>query len=71
MENELKPCPFCGCPLIKKHIHYISIKKESVDYDAWEHPFNGCVLDIGVSEGFTIYEEHIEVWNMRTEDVGR
>lgn len=66
--TDLKPCPFCGCPLIKKHIRYRAIGNKIVDYDAWEHPFNGCVLDDGVPEGFTIYAEHIEAWNRRNVD---
>ena len=65
---ELKPCPFCKCPLIMKHINYISIERTVVDFDIWEHPSNGCVLADRVCEMDALQEKDIELWNRRAED---
>ena len=69
MEN-LKPCPFCGVELEKKHIHYIAVDNTDVDYDLFEHPMNGCILDICISldANFAVRKEDIVAWNRRDYD---
>ena len=58
MENELKPCPFCGCNLIMRKNRF----------GVWfDHPGDECILthiadDCGC---FTLSELEIEEWNRR------
>lgn len=70
MSIELKPCPFCGCELEKKHIHYVAVGNKAVDYDLWVHPMNDCILDICISleENFAVRENDIPAWNSREND---
>lgn len=63
--EELKPCPLCGCELVKRHNHYITVRGRIVDYDYWEHPINDCVLSERVCEMGSLHEEDIEAWNRR------
>jgi len=71
--SKIKPCPFCGALLEKKHREYwgtnSSKKKELVSYDYWEHPLNGCIIDFASPEGFYVYEDTIDDWNRRVSDV--
>lgn len=66
--DKLKPCPFCGCHLIKRHNHYVAINKNIVDYDYWEHPYNDCVLSERVCEMGSLYEKDIDAWNRRIDN---
>lgn len=65
MNEELKPCPFCGCELEKHHTHYIAINSHAVDYDSWDHPDNGCVLAERICENDSLLEQDIDAWNRR------
>jgi hypothetical protein len=65
---KLKPCPFCGCELEKKHIHYKAIKNKVVDYDCWDHPLNDCIMAEIAFDNRSIRENDIEAWNRRAED---
>ena len=62
---ELKPCPFGGAQLEKGHNHYIAIDGTTVDYDFYEHPYNGCVLEDRLCEQGCLFENDIEKWNER------
>ena len=62
---ELKPCPFCGAHLEKRHNHYITIDGTTVDYDYYSHPFNGCVLEKRLNEMGILFEKDIQKWNER------
>lgn len=64
--TKLKPCPFCGAQLIKKRQDYIAVGGCRVQYDYWEHPLNGCVLEERASEMNSLLENDIERWNRRT-----
>lgn len=61
MENELKPCPFCGCELEQ---HGDKLGKW------WTHPINDCILScIDDVDGFvTIMDYEVEKWNRRCND---
>ena len=62
---ELKPCPFCGAQLEKRHNHYTAIDGTTVDYDYYSHPFNGCILEERLNEMGILLESDIEKWNER------
>lgn len=62
---KLKPCPFCGAQLEKRHNHYIAIDGTTVDYDFYEHPYNGCVLEDRLCEQGCLFENDIKKWNER------
>lgn len=67
MSEQLKPCPFCGESLIKRHQHYLSAFNTLVDYDYYEHPFNGCFLEGRCCEMGAIQVEEISAWNRRAD----
>ena len=50
MSVELKPCPFCGEMLEKKHVRKT---KSRNGYDYYQHPDNECIL-ADVNDGFPL-----------------
>jgi len=65
MSEQLKPCPFYGESLIKKHAHYKATDNSFVDLDYFEHPYNGCILEERFCEMGAVQESEISLWNRR------
>ena len=63
--SELKPCPFCGEMLERKHVRKTKSMK---GYDYYIHHDNECIL-ADVYEGFhlSVFEDDIDDWNRRAE----
>jgi hypothetical protein len=63
--SELKPCPFCGEMLERKHVRKT---KSRNGYDYYMHPDNECIL-ADVYDGFPllVFEDDIDDWNRRAE----
>ena len=62
MENDLKPCPFCGKPLVYKEHRAISIKGHPL-LQYYQHERTGCLMDL-----YEIYEDDVPCWNRRYDD---
>ena len=62
---ELKPCPFCGAHLEKRHNHYITIDGITVDYDYYEHTWNRSIHEKRLNGMGILFENDIEKWNER------
>ena len=65
MSVELKPCPFCGEKLDKKHVRKTKLR---YGFDYYQHPDNECVL-ADVADGFpiTVFDNDVDDWNRRAE----
>ena len=64
--SELKPCPFCGKMLERKHVRKT---KSRNGYDYYMHPDNECIL-ADVDDGFplTVFDNNdVDDWNRRAE----
>ena len=62
---ELKPCPFCGEMLKRKHIRKT---KSRNGYDYYTHPDNECILaDVNDGIPLSLYVDEVGDWNRRAE----
>ena len=65
MSVELKPCPFCGEMLERKHVRKTKNRK---GYDYYQHPCNECILaDVYDGYPLTVHSDEIDDWNRRAE----
>ena len=65
MSVELKPCPFCGKMLERKHVRKT---KSRNGYDYYMHPDNECILaDVDDGLPFTVFDDDVDDWNRRAE----
>lgn len=60
MENDLKPCPFCGLTLVHKTMRS-PIEPYHVEY--WQHEKSRCILSL-----FEVEPHEITKWNRRADD---
>ena len=62
---ELKPCPFCGEMLERKHVRKT---KRMKGYDYYQHPDNECVLaDVYDGFPFKMFYDDVDDWNRRAD----
>ena len=61
--SDLKPCPFCGEMLDKKHVRKTRFR---YGFDYYQHPDNECIL-ADVADGFpiTVLDDDVDDWNRR------
>ena len=63
--SDLKPCPFCGEMLEKKHVRKT---KSRNGYDYYEHPDNECILaDVDDGYPLTVFNNEVDDWNRRAD----
>jgi len=63
--SDIKPCPFCGEMLEKKHVRE---RWFMYGFDYYQHPDNKCIL-ANVEDLFpiTVSDKNVDDWNRRAE----
>lgn len=66
MSVELKPCPFCGEMLERKHIRKT---KYGNGCDYYRHPDNECILaSADDALPLTVFDINVDDWNRRVSE---